>query len=276
MLNAGVAQSVEHFIGNEEVHEFDSHHQLFFISSFLTERIKGGPDMDSKENSICISPVAYIRNDLGGKFGAPRQSGLCPSLMSDIVFLKEFSDDNAFRGLEDFSHLWIIWGFSMNGGYVWSPTVKPPRLGGNRRMGVFATRSPNRPNPVAISSVRIEGIGRSRDGSKIITVSGADMADGTPVYDVKPYIPYTDSRPDARGGFSEGGLLHVLEVEIPDDLLQMIPEEKRQALMEILACDPRPAYLPDGDLPYGFPYAGMDIRFKVKDGRLTVFEIVSL
>ncbi len=232
--------------------------------------------MDINENVISVTPVAYIRNDIGGKFGAPRQSGLCPSLMSDIVFLKEYSDDNAFRGLEDFSHLWIIWGFSMNGLYSWSPTVKPPRLGGNRRMGVFATRSPNRPNPIAISSVRIEGMGRSRDGHKIITVSGADMADGTPVYDVKPYIPYTDSRPDARGGFSERGLLHVLEVEIPDGLMNMIPEEKRQALREILACDPRPSYLPDGELPYGFPYAGMDIRFRVKDGRLTVFEIVPL
>ena len=217
-------------------------------------------------------PIAHIENDFPTKFGIPRQSGLCKSLTSQIVFLPQYSDENAFRGIGQFSHLWVIWGFSDSVCEKFSPTVRPPRLGGNERTGVFATRSPFRPNPLGLSCVKLERVIKQQD-SMILEISGADMKDGTPVFDVKPYIPYADCIESAQGGFAQQHSTDRLCVEFAGELLQKIPEQKRDALTEVLSLDPRPAYQDDTDRTYGFEFAGFEIKFRVVDNTLTVVNV---
>ena len=223
-----------------------------------------------------IRPIAYIHTDLPTKFGLPRQSGLVPQLRSTIVMEPLYRDPVAFRGIEGFSHLWLIWGFSENKRDSWAATVKPPRLGGNKRMGVFATRSPYRPNALGLSSVKLESIDFDEKLGPVLTVSGADLMDGTPIYDIKPYLPHTDCHPDALGGFADQFVDYALEVVFPEEWLAMIPEDKREALSGILAQDPRPSYIDDPERVYGFNYLDMDVRFRVRDGVLTVCEIEKL
>ncbi len=224
-----------------------------------------------------LAVIARVRTDFPSKFGLPRQSGLVPGLEGLIVFEKEFRNPDALRGIEGYSHLWLLWGFSQvfasvsgheSGG--WSPTVWPPRLGGNARVGVFASRSPNRPNPIGLSAVRLLGVEHDPKLGMTLRIGGIDMADNTPVYDIKPYLPLSDNIPDARGGFSDEVKDHALEVEIDEALLSKIPENRRGALRPLLAADPRPSYIGDGDREYGFPWAGHEISFRVRDGVLTV------
>ena len=222
-----------------------------------------------------IEPIAHIETDLPTKFGLPRQSGLV-DIEARIVFEPLYRDPVAFRGLDGYSHIWLIWGFSENSRDAWAATVKPPRLGGNTRMGVFATRSPYRPNALGLSSVRLLGIERDERLGVVLRVSGADLMDGTPIYDVKPYLPFTDSHPDASGGFAGEVFDHALEVNFPPALLERIPADKRDALLGILAQDPRPAYIDDPTRRYGFNYLSFDVRFTVDGDRLTVVEIVEL
>ena len=223
-----------------------------------------------------IRPIAYIHTDLPTKFGLPRQSGLVPQLRSTIVMEPLYRDPVAFRGMEGFSHLWLIWGFSGNKRDSWAATVKPPRLGGNKRMGVFATRSPYRPNALGLSSVKLESIDFDEKLGPVLTVSGADLMDGTPIYDIKPYLPHTDCHPDALGGFADQFVDYALDVVFPEEWLAMIPEDKREALSGILAQDPRPSYIDDPERVYGFNFLDMDVRFRVRDGVLTVCEIEKL
>lgn len=214
--------------------------------------------------------VARFRGDLPAKFGIPRQSGLVEELRGRVVFEPPYRNPDALRGIEEFSHLWLIWQFSAAIKSGWSPTVRPPRLGGNRRLGVFATRSPFRPNPIGLSSVRLVEVDwRGADGPALV-VAGADLMDGTPIYDVKPYLPYADSHPEAAGGFTDRVARRLLEVECPAELLSMLPPEKREALLGVLAQDPRPSYQADPDRIYGMSFAGREVRFTVKDRRLTV------
>lgn len=217
--------------------------------------------------------IAKIHTDFPAKFGIPRQSGLVPSLKATIVFEPEFRNADALRGLEDFSHIWLIWEFSEAVRSEWSPTVRPPRLGGNRRMGVFATRSPFRPNPIGLSCVKLEEIILQGENAPMLRVSGADMLDGTPIYDIKPYLPFTDSRIDATGGFADGVKNRCLTVNCPEELLRLIPEIQRQAALDILGQDPRPSYQNDPDRVYGMEYADMEIRFSVDGDILTVREV---
>lgn len=217
-----------------------------------------------------IEKIAVIRTDFPEKFGIPRQSGIVKNLKGRIVFEPEYRDVSALRGLEDFSHLWLIWEFSENVGKKWSPTVRPPRLGGNKRMGVFATRSPFRPNPIGLSCVKIEEIRQNGKEGTVIYVSGADMLDGTPIYDIKPYIPYTDSHPEALGGFSDEVNGDLLKVEIPNELESKVDSETLISLKKILSSDPRPAYIDDPVRVYGFDFAGYSIKFTVADGVLRV------
>ncbi len=228
-----------------------------------------------KEDRL-IEPVAHIETDLPAKFGLPRQSGLVPELTARIVFLPRYRDPVAFRGIEGYSHLWLIWGFSANSRDQWAATVKPPRLGGNRRMGVFATRSPYRPNALGLSCVKLERLERDEKLGPVLIVSGADLMDGTPIYDVKPYLPFTDSRPDAVGGFAEDVRDYELEVEFPPALLERVPPDKRQALLGLLRQDPRPAYLDDPARRYGLYYLDFDVRFTVAEGKLTVVEVADI
>lgn len=223
--------------------------------------------------NITMQVIAKMRSDFPTKFGIPRQSGLVDELRSTIVFEPEFRNPEALRGLEDFSHLWIIWQFSEAVRQDWSPTVRPPRLGGNARMGVFATRSPFRPNNLGLSSLKIIGLEQTRDNGTIIHVSGADLMDGTPIFDIKPYIPYSDCRTDATGGFTDtvGGFL--LDVDFPSSLLEKLPLSKRQAAIGILSHDPRPSYQQKPDRLYGLTFAGFDIRFSVEDNILHVKEV---
>ena len=223
-----------------------------------------------------IAPIAHIETDLPTKFGLPRQSGLVEGLEARIVFEPLYRDPVAFRGLEGYSHLWLILGFSENSRDSWAATVKPPRLGGNARMGVFATRSPYRPNALGLSSVRLEAIERDERLGIVLRVSGADLMDGTPIYDIKPYLPFTDSHPEAAGGFADGVADYHLQVDFPPDLLEKIPGDKREALLGILAQDPRPAYIDDPARRYGFNYLAYDVRFTVDGDRLTVVEITDL
>lgn len=217
--------------------------------------------------------IARVRNDFPTKFGLPRQSGLAESLRSLIVFEKAFRVPEALRGLEAFSHIWLIWGFHQARRDAWSPTVRPPKLGGNTRMGVFATRSPFRPNALGLSCVRLERIVDLGAAGRALLVSGADMMDGTPVYDVKPYLPYADCRPEAVGGFADAHVSDAVPVDFPAALLARVPEDRRAALLEALRQDPRPAYQADDTRIYGMPYAGLDIRFCVQDGVLRVCDV---
>lgn len=222
--------------------------------------------------------IATIRNGWKEKFGIPRQSSLIEEIPSRIVFEKEFRDLNAIRGMEGFSHLWLIWGFSANKKRDWSPTVKPPRLGGNARMGVFATRSPYRPNPIGLSCVRLISIDTAGEEKPVLTVAGADLMDGTPIYDIKPFLPFADNHPDAFGGFADEVKDYALTVNWPEDLQELVPEEEVPVITAILQGDPRPAYKRDREPEriYGVIYNGKDIRFRVKDSVLTVCEIVKL
>lgn len=223
-----------------------------------------------------IEPIAHIETDLPTKFGLPRQSGLVDDLTARIVFEPLYRDPVAFRGLDGYSHLWLIWGFSENHRDSWAATVKPPRLGGNRRMGVFATRSPYRPNALGLSSVKLVSIESSDRLGIVLHVAGADLMNGTPIYDIKPYLAFTDSHPDAVGGFADRVLDHRLEIDFPKNLLTRIPPDKRPALFGILAQDPRPAYIDDPERQYGFNYLTYDVRFTVDGNRLTVVEIAEL
>lgn len=216
--------------------------------------------------------IARIHTDFPTKFGIPRQSGLV-STKGTIVFEPEYRKEEALKGLEEYSHLWLIWEFSEVVRENWSPTVRPPRLGGNKRCGVFATRSPFRPNPIGLSCVRLLGIEKSPEKGMVVEVEGADLMDGTPILDIKPYLPHVDCMPDARGGFADRVKGYALEVEIPEELLLKLPNEQQGCVREILAEDPRPSYQNDPDRVYGMEYAGYEIKFRVKDYRLTVCEI---
>ncbi len=225
---------------------------------------------------IVVKPIATMRSDFPTKFGIPRQSGLVDSLRSTIVFEEEYRNPDALRGLEDFSHLWIIWQFSEAVRSEWSPTVRPPRLGGNTRMGVFATRSPFRPNSIGLSCVKLIGLELTEDCGTVIHVAGADLMNGTPIFDIKPYIPYSDSHPDALGGFTDTAKDFLLQVDFPADLLELIPSDKQTAMVDVLSHDPRPSYQQDSDRLYGLSFAGFDVRFTVKDKTLYVKEVAKL
>ena len=214
--------------------------------------------------------IARIRSDFAEKFGIPRQSGLVSALRSAVVFEPEFRNPDALRGIGDFSHLWLIWEFSEAIRESWSPTVRPPRLGGNERVGVFATRSPFRPNPIGLSCVRLEEVRQEPALGTILIVSGADLMDGTPIYDIKPYIPYADAHPEANGGFAQDAPQPTLTVDFPPDLLARVPADRREALRAVLALDPRPSYQNDPARIYGMHFADRNIRFTVKDNTLTV------
>ena len=220
-----------------------------------------------------MKPIAHIRSDFPTKFGIPRQAGLAEHLTATVVFEPEFRDPEALRGIEGFSHLWLIWEFSAARREEWSPTVRPPRLGGNTRLGVFATRSPFRPNPIGLSCVGLAGVEKTAEFGTVLRVMGADLMDGTPIYDVKPYIPYADCHPEATEGFTAPGQDYLLTVDIPAPLLGRVPPDRRAALREVLAQDPRPAYQRDSQRVYGFGFAGMEVRFAVRDGVLTVTDI---
>ena len=217
--------------------------------------------------------IAHIHSDFPEKFGIPRQSGLVEKLQASVVFEPEYRNPAAVRGLEGYSHIWLLWQFSEAVRDGWSPTVHPPRLGGNRHMGVFATRSPFRPNPIGLSSVRLKEIEISRRLGPVLWVEGADLMDGTPIYDIKPYLPYTDSHPDAVGGFADDFVDYGLEVNFPQELLDLIPEEKREGLMGILSQDPRPSYQNDPQRICGVAFGSQNIRFQVRDGVLTVVKV---
>ena len=226
--------------------------------------------------NVEIQVIARMRSDFPTKFGIPRQPSLVEGLQSTIVFEPGFRNPDTLRGMEGFSHLWIIWQFSEAVRTEWSPTVRPPRLGGNTRMGVFATRSPFRPNSLGLSCVKLEGIDYSTKDGPVIHVSGADLMDGTPIFDIKPYIPYSDAHPEALGGFTDTAGDFLLKVDFPEHLLSLLPEEKRQAAVGVLSHDPRPSYQRKPERIYGLPFAGFDIRFRVADEVLTVVEVVPL
>lgn len=223
------------------------------------------------EKKIC--PVARLRSPLNSKFGVPRQSGLAGSLRCRIVMESRYRDPDFLRGIEDFDYIWVIWGFSANGNAPVHSTVRPPLLGGNRHVGVFATRSPFRPNGLGLSSLRIESVERDTEEGTVINVSGADLMDGTPIYDIKPYLPYTDSHSGVRGGFTDSHKWRDLEVVIPDEMARNFDPDTLKSLTEILSLDPRPQYHDDPTRVYGMPFGGKDIRFRVAGGRLIVTEI---
>ena len=216
--------------------------------------------------------IARIHNGFDEKFGVPRQSGLAEEVISAVVFEKEFRNPEALRGIEAFSHLWLIWAFDRTDRETWSPTVRPPRLGGNKRVGVFATRSPFRPNAIGLSCVRLTGIEKTAEGT-VLKVAGADLVNGTPIYDIKPYIPYTDCRPDATGGFTDTTEKRTVSVQFAEEAARRISPEEKRALEAILKEDPRPAYQEDPEREYVFGFAGKQIHFKVSNGLLTVTEV---
>jgi len=218
--------------------------------------------------------IARLRCDFPTKFGLARQSGLNEDVKGQIVFEKAYRNPDAVRGIEDFSHLWLIWGFSVPEKDNWSATVRPPRLGGNERVGVFATRTPFRPNPLGLTVVKLEKVDYEAADAPVLHISGADMMDNTEIYDIKPYIPYADIRPDAEGSFAEEHKNDRLNVIADENILSAVPEDKHPALLKALSLDPRPAYQNDSDRVYGFLYAGWDVRFTVENGTLTVKEIV--
>lgn len=222
---------------------------------------------------VPMKTIAVMRSSFPTKFGIPRQSGLVEGLRSTIVFAPEYRSPDALRGLEGFSHLWLIWSFSQAIRTQWSPTVRPPRLGGNTRMGVFATRSPFRPNPIGLSAVKLERIELHTPDGPLLHVSGADLLDGTPIFDIKPYLPYVDAHPEARGGFTEQTAAYALEVQCPQPLLDKLPENKRAALLGVLKNDPRPAYQHDPDRVYAMDFGGYRVQFQVGESMLTVIDI---
>lgn len=223
--------------------------------------------------NFCLTAIAYMHSDFPTKFGIPRQSGLVDDLTAQVIFTPPYRNPDALRGLEEFSHIWLIWGFSETAAEGWRPTVRPPRLGGNRRTGVFATRSPFRPNALGLSCVRLREIRQTRDGS-VLVVTGADLMDGTPIYDIKPYLPYADAHPEASGGFTSRHAWTPLAVTCPPALWERVPPDKREGLMGALAQDPRPSYHDDPRRLYGMSFAGLEVRFTVSEGRLTVQDVV--
>lgn len=223
---------------------------------------------------VTVNVIAKMKSDFPTKFGIPRQSGLVEDLRSTIIFEPAYRNDDALRGIEDFSHLWLIWQFSEAVRQDWSPTVRPPRLGGNTRLGVFATRSPFRPNSIGLSSVRLLGVERTAEYGTVLHVAGADLMDGTPIFDIKPYIPYADSHPDATGGFTDTAEDFLLKVDFPAQLLEILPQDKRQAAVGVLSHDPRPSYQRTPDRVYGLTFAEHDIRFTVADGVIHVMEVI--
>ena len=227
-------------------------------------------------DDVTIQVIARMRSDFATKFGIPRQSGLVEQLRSTIVFEPEFRNPDALRGIEDFSHLWIIWQFSEAVRQDWSPTVRPPRLGGNTRMGVFATRSPFRPNNLGLSSVTLLGVEHTAEFGTVLHVGGADLMDGTPIFDIKPYIAYGDSHPEATGGFTDAAGDFLLQVVFPPELLEKLPEAKQEAAVGVLSHDPRPSYQRKPGRVYGLTFAGFDIRFKVDGDVLTVEEVTKV
>lgn len=220
-------------------------------------------------HELTITPVATMHSDFSEKFGIPRQAGLVPELISIVEFEPDYGTEDFVKGLEGFSHLWLIWGFSKNGSSGTRATVRPPRLGGNEHLGVWATRAPFRPNALGLSCVEIKRIFKG-DHGMCIEVAGADLMDGTPIYDVKPYVPLADCKPDAKGGFTTTDAWERLEVRFPENLIAQIPENKREALLGVLAEDPRPAYHEDASREYGISFAGWNVRFMVDRGILTV------
>lgn len=220
-----------------------------------------------------IQFIARMHSDFATKFGIPRQSGLVEELRSTIVFEPEFRNADALRGIEDFTHLWIIWQFSEAVRQGWSPTVRPPRLGGNTRMGVFATRSPFRPNNLGLSCVRLLGVEHTAEYGTVLHVGGADLMDGTPIFDIKPYISYSDCHPEAAGGFTDHADSFLLDVDFPEELLSRLPKDKRSAAIGVLSHDPRPSYQRNPDRIYGLTFSGYDIRFTVNDKKLTVHTV---
>ena len=220
-----------------------------------------------------IEPIARIHTDFPTKFGVPRQSGLASGLVSTIVFEPLYRNPDCLRGIADFSHLWLIWEFDKVAGAGWSPTVLPPKLGGKTRVGVFATRSPFRPNPIGLSCVRLERVDLTDQRGPVLHVAGADLMDGTPIYDIKPYIPYADCHPEATEGFTGQVEMQALTVEIPPELLARFPVEKRDALVGVLAQDPRPRYQADASRVYGLEFGGYEVKFTVSDQILTVTDI---
>ena len=229
-----------------------------------------------KKRYFCdMKTIARIHTDFPTKFGIPRQSGIIASLQATIVFEPDYRNPDAVRGLEEFSHIWLLWQFSEAVRDDWSPTVRPPRLGGNVRKGVFATRSPFRPNPIGLSSVKLEKVEIDPKLGPVLHVSGADLMDGTPIYDIKPYIAYTDSHPDAISGFASTPAEYLLEVDIPDDLLEKVPRNQRESLFDVLAHDPRPQYQDDPERLYGMAFGAMEVKFKVEGCHLVVVQIVT-
>ena len=217
--------------------------------------------------------IAHIRSDFPTKFGIPHQSGRIQQLKADIIFEPEYRNQEAFRGLEEYTHIWLIWEFSQAVRKEWSPTVRPPRLGGNIRKGVFATRSPFRPNPIGLSSVKLESVEFTKSDGPVLHISGADLMDGTPIYDIKPYLAYVDSHPQASGGFTDRIRNHTLIVDFPENLLKKVPKEKREALLAVLANDPRPGYQKDPGRKYGMSFGNQDIHFKVDGETLQVTDV---
>lgn len=221
-------------------------------------------------DEFSVRAIAHIHSDFPEKFGIPRQSGIVEELKSTVIFAPDYRNTDAVRGLEQYSHIWLLWRFSECTDKPFSPTVRPPRLGGNTRMGVFATRSPFRPNAIGLSCVRLEKIDFTSPDAPVLHVAGADLMDGTPILDIKPYLPYADSIPNALGGFALQSKADILQVDFPNELLEKIPEEKRQALLRVLAQDPRPAYQADTERVYGFSFAGITIKFTVCENVLSV------
>ena len=225
-------------------------------------------------DNISIQILARMRSDFPSKFGIPRQSGLAESLRSTIIFEPAFRNPDALRGIEGYTHLWLIWQFSESVRSGWSPTVRPPRLGGNTRLGVFATRSPFRPNSLGLSCVKLLGTEITKEYGTVIHVAGADLMDGTPIFDIKPYIPYSDCKTEAFGGFTESAENYILNVNFPKHLLDLLPPDKRKAAVEVLSHDPRPSYQKDPERIYGMPFGGFDIRFRVQGEELTVMDVI--
>lgn len=220
-----------------------------------------------------MKTVAKIRTDFPTKFGIPRQSGLIEELKGRIIFEREYRNADAVRGLEDFSHIWLVWKFSTGGTENYSPTVRPPKLGGNTKVGVFASRSPFRPNPIGLSCVKLEKIELTEKHGPVLHVAGADLMDGTEILDIKPYVPYSDCHTDATSGFAQDGSSQLLNVNVSEEMLSIVPEEKRSALKKVLALDPRPSYQNDEDRIYGFGFAGFEVKFSVIGNTLSVRDI---
>ncbi len=246
---------------------------MLFQTFFIPLDKKNAKLYNKRMEKQYLTPVAYIRNDFQDKFGVPRQSGRAPSVISRILFEKAYQSEDAIRGIEGFSHLWLLFSFSKTPEKPFSPTVRPPRLGGNERMGVFASRSPFRPNRIGLSCVKLLGMEKTEKEGCVLVVSGADLLDGTPIWDIKPYIPFTDCKPNATGGYAEDHKNDRLQVQCPDPLLHSLPKEKRAGLIECLTDDPRPSYQEDDERIYGMRYGGYEIKFRVEQNVLRVISV---